>query len=151
MINKETGIRENVACVNTVMNCNKKNSSEFGKLKPKFSKIYRDLLFSGEINSSGMFSAPPVRNTDTSASNSSRKGTCASADLSLYTHDEAILNILEELHCSANQKIAQKFTEQCRLAGYFVSDTVFNLINKVLSDAEIRVPEKGLDFCTNSK
>ena len=40
MINKETGIRENVACVNTVMDFNKNNSSDFGKLKPKFSKIY---------------------------------------------------------------------------------------------------------------
>ena len=33
-----------------------------------------------------------------------------------------------------------------RLHGYFVSDTVFNLSKKVLSDTEIRVLSKGLSF-----
>ena len=32
-------VRENVSCVNTVMDCNEKNSSEIGKLKPNFSTI----------------------------------------------------------------------------------------------------------------
>ena len=31
--------------------------------------------------------------------------------------------------------------EQCRLIGNFVSDTVFNLTNKVFSNTEIRVLE----------
>ena len=43
----------------------------------------------------------PVVNTATStshgASNSSIRSTCASPDFSLDTHDEEILNILEEL------------------------------------------------------
>ena len=95
-----------------------------------------------------MVSAPPVLNTDTStshnASNSSIRSTCASPDLSLDTQDEEILNILEGLQGSANQRV--ECTEQCRLTGNFVSDTVFNLSNKVLSDTEIRVLEKGLDF-----
>ena len=56
------------------------------------------------------------------------------------THDEEILNILEELQCSADQRIVEECTEQCRLTGNFVSDTVFNLRNKVLSDTE------GLNF-----
>ena len=30
--------------------------------------------------------------------------------------------------------------------GYFCSDTVFNLSNRVLTDIEIKVLEKGLDF-----
>ena len=38
------------------------------------------------------------------------------------------------------------FTSNGRLEGYFVSDTVFNLSNKVLSDVEIRVLSKGLSF-----
>ena len=63
--------------------------------------IYKDLLFSEQSNSSGMVSVPPVFNTDTSishnASNSSNRSTCASADLSLDTQLEEILNILEEL------------------------------------------------------
>ena len=66
--------------------------------------------------------------------------------MSLDTHDEEIFNILEELQCSANQRIVEECTEQYRLTGNFVSDTVFNLSNKVLSDTEIRVLEKGLDF-----
>ena len=60
---RNAGIRENVSCVNTVMDCNEKNSSEIGKLKPNFSAVYKDLLFSEQINSSGMVSAPPILNT----------------------------------------------------------------------------------------
>ena len=62
------------------------------------------------------------------------------------THDEDISNILEELQCSADQRIVEECTEKCRLTGNFVSNTVFNLSNKALSDTKIRVLEKGLDF-----
>ena len=62
------------------------------------------------------------------------------------SHDEAILNILEELQCSANQRIFRECTEPCRLTVYFASDTTFILSNKVLSDTESRVVEKMLDF-----
>ena len=50
------------------------------------------------------------------------------------------------LQGSANQRV--ECTEQWRLTGNFVSDTVFNLNKKVLKDTEIRVLEKGLDFAT---
>ena len=50
------------------MDCNEKDTSEFGKSKPKFLEIYKDLLISEQINSSGMHSAPPILNTDTSTS-----------------------------------------------------------------------------------
>ena len=66
--------------------------------------------------------------------------------MSLDTHDEEILNILEELQCSAGQRIVEECTEKCGLTGNFVSDTVFNLSIKALSDTKIRVLEKGLDF-----
>ena len=106
---RSAGVRENVSCVNTVMDCNEKNSSNFGKLEPNFSAIYKDLLFSEQSNSSGMVSAPPALNTETSAShnasNNSIRSTCASADLSLDTQDEEILNILEELQGAANQRV----------------------------------------------
>ena len=36
--------------------------------------------------------------------------------------------------------------EEFRLSGSFVLDTVFNLSRKVLTDTEIKVLEKGLDF-----
>ena len=35
---------------------------------------------------------------------------------------------------------------QSRLTGHFCLNTVFNLIQKVLSDTEIKVLEKGLDY-----
>ena len=50
------------------------------------------------------------------------------------------------LQGSANQRV--ECTEQWRLTGNFVSDTVFNLNKKVLKDTEIRVLEIGLDFAT---
>ena len=40
----------------------------------------------------------------------------------------------------------QNTTYENRLAGYFSWDTVFNLSKKNLSDAEIKVLEKGLDY-----
>ena len=42
--------------------------------------------------------------------------------------------------------MVEECTEQCRLTGNFVSHTVFNLSNKFLSNTEIRILEKGLDF-----
>ena len=74
-----------------------------------------------------------------------------------------ILNILEDLLKSSddtekqvksnegktNDSIQIKTsitTDEPRLSGYFCSETVFNLSNRVLSDAEIWVLEKGLDY-----
>ena len=37
-------------------------------------------------------------------------------------------------------------TSEGRIEGYFCSDTVFNLSRKVLTDTEIRILEKALDF-----
>ena len=105
-----------VSYVNILMDCNGEDSSEFDKAKPNFLEIYKDLLLSEQMNSLGMFSTPSVLNTDTSishnashnstspshnASNNSIRSMCASADLSLDTCDEEILNTLEELHCPA--------------------------------------------------
>ena len=37
-------------------------------------------------------------------------------------------------------------TDDSRMKGYFCSDTFFNLSNRVLTEHEIKVLEKGLDF-----
>ena len=66
--------------------------------------------------------------------------------LSLDTHNEAVLNNLEELQCSADERIWEECTEPCRLTIYFATDTIFILNNKVLSDTKSRVMEKRLDF-----
>ena len=43
-------------------------------------------------------------------------------------------------------KVKADVTNEGRLVGYFCSNTVFNLSRKVLTDIEIKVLEKGLDF-----
>ena len=57
---RNTGICDNFPYVSKVMDCNEEDSSEFGKPKPNFSDICKDLLFPKQINSSEMFSTPPV-------------------------------------------------------------------------------------------
>ena len=37
-------------------------------------------------------------------------------------------------------------TVENRLCGYFCSETIFNLSHRVLTDTEIKVLERGLDF-----
>ena len=136
---RNTGIYDNV---NKVMDCNQKDSCDFGSPKPIFLEIYKDLLFSEQINSSKIFSVPSVLNTGTSsshnASNISIRSTSTSVDLSLDTRDEEILNIFEVLQCSADKRLAGRCNIQRRLTSKFVSDTVFNLNNNVLNDTEIR-------------
>ena len=68
----------------------------------------------------------------------------------LSTQDMEVLEILEELENNANVNFTgckHKYnTDDSRMKGYFCSDTVFNLSNKVLTEDEIKVLEKSLDF-----
>ena len=45
-----------------------------------------------------------------------------------------------------NSEVIGSFTEDGRLKEFFCSKTVFNLSEKLLTEAEIKVLEKGLDF-----
>ena len=60
-----------------------------------------------------------------------------------------LLQISEELQ-NSNEIISSDSSSDVipdkRLKGYFCSDTVFNLSGRVLSESEIKVLEKGLDF-----
>ena len=60
-----------------------------------------------------------------------------------------LLQILEELQ-NSNEIISSNSScdviPDIRLKGYFCPDTVFNLSGKVLSESEIKVLGKGLDF-----
>ena len=58
-----------------------------------------------------------------------------------------MLDILEELGKEHDVNV----TSLGRLRGHFCSDTIFNLSYRVLSDAEIKVLEKGLDFAPIQK
>ena len=61
-----------------------------------------------------------------------------------------VLETLEGLENSANANFTgceHKYnTDDSRMKGSFWSDTVFNLSNNVLTEDEIKVLEKGLDF-----
>ena len=63
---------------------------------------------------------------------------------------EEMVEILEELHSSNRETLVTGISSipanENGLAGYFCSDTIFNLSNRVLSDNEIKVLEKGLHF-----
>ena len=50
-----------------------------------------------------------------------------------------------------NSEAIGSFTEDGHLEGYFCSKTIFNLSKKILTKAEIKVLEKGLDFAPIQK
>ena len=58
------------------------------------------------------------------------------------------MSILEELQIPDHNLLLERSVNisATRITGYFCSDTVFNLSDKVLTDLEIKVLEKGLDF-----
>ena len=99
---------------------------------------------------------PPPIFTDTSTFKNASNGTIESgceSDFCLDDYDEEILSIFEDLQFQRNPVQSQSQisvpsvrTRQCRLSGSFVSDRVFNISLKVLTDTEIKVLEKGLDF-----
>ena len=65
----------------------------------------------------------------------------------LTTQDMEVLKILEELENNANANSTgceHKYnTDDSRMKGCFCSDTVFNLSNKVLTEDEVKVLERG--------
>ena len=80
---------------------------------------------------------PPVRNSDSSmVSNSLNSG--IRQEKSFDAQDEEMLKILEELHSSYRETSVMGISfitaYENRLTGYFCSDTIFNLSNRVLSD-----------------
>ena len=124
-----------------------------------FADIYKNLLETKQNSSSQAFLSPPKICPDSSSSDNAANSSCCRRntffeEISFNTQDSQILGILEELQCSENVannslisgNITATSTEQSRLTGHFVSNTIFNLSRKVLSEAEIKVLEKGLDF-----
>ena len=138
--------------VKSVSKCKNKEGSKERKVTD-LSDIYNNLIQGEQSNFSRSPNSPPLVCTDTSLSNNAtssdvRSG-IVSEDLCLNTQDEEILNILEELQCPRDDRGRNSFcstTEKSRLSGHFVSETIFNLSRKVLSESEIGVLEKGLDF-----
>ena len=105
--------------------------------------------------------SPPKISTHTSLSGNTSKVLCTSENLD--NQDFEFLNILEDLLKSSDdiekpveraegkindstQNKTSVTTNESRFSGYFCSESVFNLSNRVLSDAEIGILEKVLDY-----
>ena len=107
-----------------------------------FADIYKNLLETEENRSSQTFWSPPKICADSSSSDNATNSSCCrrntfSEEISFNTQDSEILGILEELQCSENVannslisgNITATSTEQSRLTGHFVSNSIFNLSN----------------------
>ena len=114
-----------------------------------------------ELLGSDKLSSPPRLCTDTSSSQNSSRYRKVSSDLD--GEDYEILDILKEMlegskesesvipESKKNSEVTKDSTSglttvENRLCGYFCSETIFNLSHRVLTDAEIKVLGKGLDF-----
>ena len=68
------------------------------------------------------------------------------------TQDKKFFSVLEDLVdlndplYLQNKNISAKVSSEGRISGYFCSDTVFNLSHRLLTETEIKVLEKGLDY-----
>ena len=65
--------------------------------------------------------------------------------LGLTSQDKKLISILDELQ-NISPTGPSNNIDNTRLTGYFCSETVFNLSNRVLSDPGITVLEKVLDY-----
>ena len=103
----------------------------------------------GNLKSSKIQNSPPDICTDSSSSGnaSSNVSLNVESEKVFSTQDEELLEILEELQKPTKGTIG----ESDRPEGYFCSDTVFNLSNRILSNSENKILEKGLaGFCDYS-
>ena len=107
------------------------------------SEIYNQLL-EDELNNTSKVEISPPKVCTNSASSSNASDSIAVEDnpTILSSQNEEIFSILEEL-----QRKSKAFNNSNdRISGYFCSDTVLNLSEKVLTDIEIKVLEKALDY-----
>ena len=111
-------------------------------------KIKSLLIKDEKLNSSRIATSLPKMINNTSIASNSSNSFSKSGDFETFdTQDRELLDILEELgNVEKAKEDDVNVTSLGRLRGHFCSDTIFNLSHKVLSDAEIKILEKGLDF-----
>ena len=117
-------------------------------------KIKSILLQDEKLNSCRIETSPPIRNT-----NSSTYRNVPNIYENMFNLDflssqyEDRSNILEELQNRTKvlgENITE-FTSSNHSNRHFCSDIIFNLSNRVLSDAEIKIIEKSLDIAPIQK
>ena len=96
----------------------------------------------------GYETSPPVLCCDSICKNSSDQLGLNKNSLGdvLSSQDDELIRILEDLQNEKSVNNNPNCSDDARVSGYFCSDTVFNLSRRVLSEDEIKVLEKGLDF-----
>ena len=108
------------------------------------SKIYCELLACEESNSSNSGTCPPDLCTNSADVSNSSNWQISQNDPNIFSsQDEELLTILQDLQQNSS---SETNSSSKPIGGYFCSDTVFNLSSKVLTDTEINILEKGLDF-----
>ena len=112
-------------------------------------KMKTVLLQDEKLNSSRIQTSPPVRVTNSSSYLKTSNISENISDLDFNSsQDEDLVNILEELQ-NRTEILENNITENTssnHLKGHFCSETSVNLSHRVLSDAEIKILEKSLDF-----
>ena len=128
-------------------------SPYFGKADAENGKRFFDLEAIKKTKFSKVSNTPPNICVNVSLSHNSSNFASETAEtepVMLSKKDMEVLEILEELESNANANFTgceHKYnTDDSRMKGYFCPDTVFNLSNKVLTDDEIKVVQKSLDF-----
>ena len=117
-----------------------------------FSDIYQDLLRDEKSNSWRIVSAPKICVNTTSSCNNSNQTKSINTSAFPDSQDRDILKILEELQSTEedgttlHKNISSNWVYKSRIEGHFCSDTVFNLSRRILTETEIKVLEKGLNF-----
>ena len=130
-----------------------KVGAKSGKRSVDLEAIKKTLLSTEASKFSKVSNTPPDFCVDKSFSHNSSNfvsGTTESEPVMLSTQDMEVLEVLDELESNVNDNFTgfkHKYnTDDSRMKGYFCSDSVFNLSNKVLTEEEIKVLENGLDF-----
>ena len=116
------------------------------------SSIRSQLLQDDKDHNSKLTTSPPMLTMDSSSvMNHSKFHASEVKDEIFNSQDREFISVLENLmdidhplH-SQNKNINVNVTTECRIPGYFCSDTFFNLSHRVLTKTEVKVLEKGLD------
>ena len=116
------------------------------KVSINFSDIVSNFLESNKHNSSIIETSPlRLRTNSAESPNSSNVLMEGCNSMTFSAQDRELVSTLEYLQ-NIDFTAHNNSTETSRLKGYFCSETVFNLSKKVLTEAEIKVLEKGLDY-----
>ena len=86
---------------------------------------------------------PDICTNSAEVSNSSNSQISQNNSSVFSSQDEELLSILQDLQQNSS---SETNSSSKHIGGYFCSDTVLNLSSKVLTDTEINILEKGLDF-----